>query len=83
MFTGVRAARVDPGLALGEYDEGVEEAAAMFGGGAEVAAYRAELFRSVSVRRQRDTFCLTLIMRMSRSDPLLSAGMCQSVVTRR
>src|SRR4051812_26951937 len=32
-----------PGAALGEHDEGVEEGAAVFGGGGQVAADRAEL----------------------------------------
>src|SRR3954471_20965283 len=32
-----------PGSALGEHDEGVEEGAAVFGGGGQVAADRAEL----------------------------------------
>jgi hypothetical protein len=31
------------GWAFGEHDQGVEEAAAVFGGGGQVAAYRAEL----------------------------------------
>src|ERR1700738_4022336 len=35
-----------PGSPLGEHDEGVEEVAAVFGGGGEVAADRAELFGS-------------------------------------
>src|SRR3954463_5110648 len=33
-----------PGAALGEHDEGVEEVVAVFGGGGQVAADRAELF---------------------------------------
>jgi hypothetical protein len=32
-----------PGAALGEHDEDVEEVLVVFGGGGEVAAYRAEL----------------------------------------
>ena len=39
-------------------------------------------FAPVRVSQQPDTFCRSLIMRMSRSEPLLSGGIRQSVVKR-
>jgi hypothetical protein len=71
-----------PGLALGEHDEGVEEVSTVFLAVDRWLRIAQNCLAPVRVRRQPDTFCLSLIMRMSRSEPLLSAGICRSVVKR-
>jgi hypothetical protein len=70
-------------MALGEHDEDVEEMLAVFGGGGQVAADRAELPGTGERAQASGTFCRSLIMRMSRSEPLLSGGIRQSRAKRR
>ena len=72
-----------PGSVFGEHDEGVEEVLSVFGGGGEVAADAQNCLAPVRVRRHPDIFCRNLIIRMSRSVPLLSGGIRQLMVKRR
>ena len=72
-----------PGLSFGECDERSEGGLAVFGVVERYLRIAQNCLAPVRVRRQPETFCRSLIIRMSRSDPLLSGGIRLSVVKRR
>ena len=70
-------------MPAGEPGEGVQQAEAVFGGGGQVERMAQNCSAPVRVRRQPETFCRILIIRISRSAALLSNGTRASMVNRR